>query len=76
MGKIEIGDRIKMSDELKKSLIENDSKEHVEEFGDCEGIVESWMFPDLKDVKDVNVRWKPSGLRYGYNINSLIKLND
>tara|TARA_R110000765_G_C18677440_1_gene578916 strand:- start:359 stop:577 length:219 start_codon:yes stop_codon:yes gene_type:complete len=67
---VEIGDIIKMTKDLKEGLIENGSKDHVEEFGDCEGVVESWVYPD-SDEKDVNVRWKPSNLRYAYGIDML-----
>ena len=73
MEKIKIGDTVRMSDELKNGLIENNCQEHVDEFGECEGIVESWIYPNT-DIKDVNVRWKPSELRYGYNIETLVNV--
>lgn len=78
---IKTGDEVKMSDTLKKGLIENDCKDHVDEFGDCTGIVE-----DLVDYNndgennpnkigpEFNVRWQPSKLRYGYLPEDLIKI--
>lgn len=44
---------------------------HIEEFGECEGIVEDLMFPDDSSSEFINVRWQPSGLRYGYHPNDL-----
>ncbi len=44
------------------------SSDHIKEFGDCEGLVEDLMFPEFPDL---NVRWRPSGLRYGYHPNDL-----
>ncbi len=44
---------------------------HIDEFGECEGLVEDLMFPDDPTSEFVNVRWQPSGLRYGYHPNSL-----
>lgn len=75
MVEINIGDTVKMSDSLKKSLTDNNCQEHVEEFGDCIGIVESWEYPNEEDINIVNVRWKPSELRYAYSTDLLI-LND
>lgn len=66
------GDKVKMSENLKNNLIEMDCKDHVDEFGDCEGIVEDKVW---EDENDVNVRWKPSGLRYAYDPDTLIKIN-
>ena len=68
---VKIGDIVKMSKNLKEGLIENGCKDHVEEFGNCEGVTESWVNPNT-NMKDVNVRWKPSNLRYAYNVNMLI----
>jgi hypothetical protein len=63
------GTKVKMSEELKQGLIEMDCKDHVDEFGDCIGIVEDkvWEYDDI-----INVRWQPSGLRYMYNPKTLI----
>ncbi len=75
MSKIKKGDTVKMSDFCKQSLIANDSKEHVDEFGECEGIVLGPMFPGTIEYPEVDVRWKPSSLRYGYNsLTDLIKI--
>jgi len=41
------------------------SNDHVEEFGECVGIVEDPVFPQYPHL-EVNVRWQPSNLRYGY----------
>ncbi len=67
---IKIGGKVKMSDDLKEGLVKNGCKDHVEEFGNCEGVVESWVYPNT-DIKEVNVRWKPSNLRYAYDIDML-----
>lgn len=40
------------------------SSAHVDEFGDCEGVVEDLVQPNCPEV---NVRWQPSNLRYGYD---------
>jgi len=42
------GDKVIMSESLKKGLIEMYCKDHVDEFGDCDGIVE-----DLFDIGKV-----------------------
>ncbi len=75
------GDKVKMSDTFKKMLTENGSKEHIDEFGDCIGIVEGLVNynndgennPD-KIGPEFNVRWQPSKLRYGYLPENLIKI--
>lgn len=77
------GDKVKMSESYKKSLIDNDCKEHVDEFGDCEGYVEDFVNYNKEGENDldkigpeVNVRWQPSGLRYGYDPNTdLVKID-
>ena len=38
--RIKSGDLVKMNQKLKDELISNDCKEHVDEFGECIGIVE------------------------------------
>lgn len=70
---INIGDIVKMSDDIKLKLISNGCEEHVSEFGHCEGIVIGYSFDDVKDY--LEVRWKPSNLKYGYDIKELIKQN-
>ena len=42
------------------------STSHVEEFGECVGIVIGSMWPN-GEGPEVDVRWQPSNLRYGYN---------
>jgi hypothetical protein len=66
------GTKVKMSEELKHGLIEMKCKAHVDEFGDCIGIVEdkAWIDDDA-----VNVRWQPSGLRYMYSPETLVIWN-
>ena len=43
-------------------------------YGDCEGVVEDRMFPNLtaKQAPELNVRWFPSMLRYGYDPSELV----
>lgn len=79
--KIKTGDVVKMSEHLKQTLISNDCKEHVDEFGECEGTVEDLINYNSNGENDknkigpeFNVRWKPSMLRYGYNPKDLIKI--
>lgn len=57
-----------MTEELKRHLRNNGSEEHVEEFGDCIGIVEGPMYDSWIEL---NVRWQPSNLRYGYHPKNL-----
>ncbi len=52
---------------------------HVDEFGDCVGVVLGPM--DLgdgerKDDTFVDVRWQPSGLRYAYDSADLVIVGD
>lgn len=78
---IKSGDKVKMSDSLKELLIKNGCEEHVEEFGDCIGIVEDYVDYNNNGENDINkigpefnVRWMPSKLRYGYSPDELIKI--
>lgn len=64
------GTRVRMSESLKSGLIANGCAEHVAEFGDCVGVVIG-PFDDGLAGPDVDVRWEPSGLRYGYQIELL-----
>lgn len=72
MNEIKIGDKVKMSEELKAGLMKNGSEEHVKEFGDCEGYIEE----NEDGICDFEVRWEPSGLRYGYDAKDLVKVVD
>ena len=78
---IKTGDEVKMSDIFKKVLIENGCKDHVDEFGECTGIVEDCVNYNNNGEHDpnkigpeLNVRWQPSKLRYGYLPEYLIKI--
>lgn len=79
--RIKSGDLVKMNQKLKDELISNDCKEHVDEFGECIGIVEDKVNynrdgendPD-KIGPEYNVRWYPSKLRYGYSLEQLEKI--
>lgn len=72
---MKIGTCVRMSEDLKSRLLsEAPSKEagvgggheHAKEFGDCVGVVEGPMFPGSVAARELDVRWHPSNLRYGY----------
>ena len=65
------GDKVKMSESLKRTLINMGCEDHVKEFGDCEGTIEDKVY---EDDTLVNVRWLPLKLRYAYYIDELIKI--
>ena len=50
------------------------STAHVNEFGDCEGIVIGPMQPGWE--WEVDVRWQPSNLRYGYHPDDLVEVKE
>ena len=63
------------------------STDHIEEFGECEGIVQGLLdynnvpkdHPNYDPDKvgpEVNVRWQPSNLRYGYHPDDLEVVTD
>jgi len=62
--RLKVGDRVRMTEELKKGLLINDCAEHVEEFGHCVGVVVG--DDGYKSDPAFDVRWEPSGLKYGY----------
>lgn len=66
-----IGITVRMTDAYKQELIANGCSKHVEEFGDCEGIVEGFVDYGSCSGPELNVRWKPSMLRYGYHPSQL-----
>lgn len=68
--KMKIGTMVRMTPNLKRAMRANGSGEHVDEFGHCIGVVIGPMFPDT-DWPEVDVRWQPSNLRYGYHPNEL-----
>ncbi len=79
---IKTGDKVKMSENFKNTLIKNGCKEHIDEFGECVGIVEGFVNYNNDGENDqdkigpeLNVRWQPSKLRYGYLPEDLIKIN-
>lgn len=49
------------------------SWDHIEEFGGCTGTVQGPMF-ESSDAPEVDVRWEPSGLRYGYHPDDLVEV--
>lgn len=63
--KLERGTLVRMAEAYKLSNAKNDDT--IAEFGDCVGLVEGPMFPDVHNAPEVDVRWRPSRLRYGYD---------
>jgi len=61
------GDQVKMTTHFKDMLISNDCADHIKEFGECIGTVEGLVDYGTQLGPEVNVRWQPSGLRYGYD---------
>jgi len=61
------GTRVMMTEEIKRALRENGSGEHVDEFGECTGEVIGPMDYGTSKGPEVDVRWHPSNLRYGYH---------
>ena len=59
------GMRVRMTAEFKRELEQSNCQDHVREFGDCIGIVEGSMFDGHPEL-EWDVRWQPSGLKYGY----------
>lgn len=72
VGNMKQGTRVRMSDAYKKAITANDCIAHVEEFGECVGIVEGLVDYNTYKGPEVNVRWLPSKLRYGYHPDDLI----
>jgi hypothetical protein len=70
------GDRVRMTFEHKRKLCANDSGAHVDEFGDCIGLVEDLVDYGHTRGPELNVRWLPSGLRYGYHPHQLTRARD
>jgi hypothetical protein len=69
-----MGTKVRMSAAFKRALQENGSREHVREFGECVGIVEGPVDYGTQRGPEVNVRWQPSNLRYGYHPDDLERL--
>jgi hypothetical protein len=62
------GTLVRFSDTFKASCPEG-LRENMAEFSDCVGVLLGPMFTD--DPCVVDVRWQPSGLRYGYDVSFL-----
>lgn len=61
------GTKVKMSEDLKIRLRLNDCDDHVDEFGDCVGLVEGPTDYGTSKGPELDVRWQPSNLRYAYD---------
>jgi hypothetical protein len=67
---MKVGTRVRMKESLKKLLIENESRDHVEEFGDEIGVV----IPKeaaIEQWPEVEVLWGDTGLHYLYHPDQL-----
>jgi hypothetical protein len=62
------GKLVRMKESFKEAMRRNGSSEHIDEFGDCVGVILGPMEPGWPEV---DVRWKPSNLKYGYDIENL-----
>lgn len=65
------GDRVRMSEALKARFRANGGEDHVAEFGECVGVVEGSLDYGTQKGPEVDVRWEPSRLRYGYHPDDL-----
>jgi hypothetical protein len=76
MGKqrIKKGDLVRMSEKFISDMMLGESKDHVEEFKNCIGKVDGPSYPN-GEGPEMDVRWMPSGLRYGYDPINLIKVS-
>lgn len=57
---------VRMTEAHKKALREGLSAAHVDEFGDCIGVVLGPVDFGTQQGPELDVRWVPSGLKYGY----------
>lgn len=64
---MKFGTWVRMTEQHKEELRANDSGDHVDEFGDCIGIVEGLVDYGKQKGPEVDVRWHPSKLRYAYH---------
>lgn len=82
---MKIGTRVRMSERLKRAFRDSGSGRHVAEFGDCEGVVIGPLdynncspgdpgYDAARVGPEVDVRWQPSGLRYGYHPDELVEV--
>ena len=60
------GDKVRLTEAVKYHLITTGSHEHVEEFGNCIGVVIELTDWGYQKGPEWDVRWHPSGLRYAY----------
>lgn len=63
-----VGDFVMLTEEAKRNFIALGNQAHVDEFGDCVGVVES----EGKLV--LNVRWAPSDQQFAYKTNWLVRV--
>ena len=76
METIKKGDKVKMSSYIKDMLNNNGCEDHIEEFGECIGIVGDPTFPNNAGP-EVDVYWEPGKLKYCYDpTTDLIKINE
>lgn len=61
-----VGKRVRMTQALKEHLVRGCSQHHVEEFGDCVGVVRRLANWGEYHGPEVDVCWEPSGLVYAY----------
>ena len=67
------GTKVRMSEEIKRLFIANGSHEHVEEFGDCEGVIIGLVdYGNGIFGPELDVRWQPSNLKYMYGPEHLV----
>jgi hypothetical protein len=60
---MEKGTKVRMSEIYKRESLEVSwLKEHIEEFGDCEGVV----LGSRKNLPQIDVIWFPSNCKFGY----------
>lgn len=67
-----IGSLVRMTEEYKNALRAGGYSEHVDEFGDCVGVIEKLVEVGYP-TQLVDVRWRPSQLRYGYWTDGLME---
>lgn len=61
---MKVGDRVRMTEELKADLKKIGCQKHVDEFGACEGVIVGRSDDHAPIAWDI--RWQPSNLRYAY----------
>jgi hypothetical protein len=69
---IKRGDLVRMSKKFISDMLTGESKDHINEFKDCFGRVEGPCYPN-GEGPELDVRWIPSGLKYGYHPENLEK---